>query len=226
MHRTLRSLLALLLVTPLIACGDKAPAEPPGTEKPGTEKPAEEPTPEKAAPAPEKAEAPKKPDRNAFDIQTVKVVYALEGQTTGTRTLYVEDFGARVGVVEKSTTYGEAKDSAYYWDGKKGHLRRNPGEPVSSMGLRVKVSEPTSFATTPAVDLERVGYVRVGDKTIAGQTCEHWKNEKLNYEGCRWKGFDLEFLNGAGTPKIKQRTTATAVVEGEAIPDAVKALKP
>jgi hypothetical protein len=90
--------------------------------------------------------------------------------------------------------------------------------------LRTKSSEPTSFATTPAKDLTTVGYERIGDKVIVGKTCEHWKNGQFNFEGCRWSNIELEFLNGAGTARILQRTVATELVEGEGIPDRIKAL--
>lgn len=164
------------------------------------------------------------PNAGMFGVESFRIVYELEGQTTGTRIMYIEAFGERVGIEETSTTYGESQQRKYYWDGDQGHLQRNEGGEVSSMGLRMKDSEPTAFATTPADDLELVGYERIGDKQVAGITCEHWQNTKLNYEGCRWNGIELEFLNGAGTSRILQRTTATEFEEGVSIPAEIKAL--
>ncbi|MFQ5677040.1 MAG: hypothetical protein ACE5G1_14185, partial [bacterium] len=90
--------------------------------------------------------------------------------------------------------------------------------------IRTKVSEPTSFATLPGSALEQAKYERVGEKTIVGKRCEHWKNDQFNFEGCRWKNIEFEFLNGAGTKEILQRSVASEFVEGEGIPDRITAL--
>lgn len=163
------------------------------------------------------------PEADQFGVKRFKIVYELEGQTDGMRTMWVEDYGARVGLEFDARTYGEADVSQMYWNGEKMFLRRKPDDPVFPT-IRVKDSEPTSFAVTDAADLTRVGYERLGEKTIAGKTCEHWKNETLNFEGCRWNNIELEFLNGAGTDRIIQRVTAVEYVEGEGVPDRLKAL--
>jgi hypothetical protein len=71
-----------------------------------------------------------------------------------------------------------------------------------------------------------VAPARLGDRTLLGRTCEHWKHDGLNYDGCRWNNIELEFLNGAGTSRIVQRTVAVELVEGEGIPDRFKAIVP
>jgi hypothetical protein len=164
------------------------------------------------------------PPVDQFGVEQFKVVYALDGQETGTRTMWVEGYGTRVGIEEDLTVFGQAKRSVYYWDGNLSHMKDLPDGEVSAIEIRTKVSEPTAFAITPASDLEVVGYARVGEKNVAGLTCEHWKNDQLNYEGCRWNSIELEFLNGAGTPTIVQRVTATEFVDGEGIPDRIRAL--
>ncbi|NNF57427.1 MAG: hypothetical protein HKN04_04225 [Rhodothermaceae bacterium] len=164
------------------------------------------------------------PAADQFGVEQFKVVYALEGQETGTRTMWVEDYGARVGMEDSLTLYSERQHKLYYWDGDQSHLLDRPDGEVYSTGLRVKASEPTAFATTPASSLETVGYERLGEKTLVGHTCEHWQNTQLNYEGCRWNNIELEFLNGAGTDRILQQSVATEFVEGEGIPDRIRAL--
>lgn len=164
------------------------------------------------------------PEADQFGVGQFKIVYDLEGQETGTRTMWVEDYGAHVGLEDSLTVYGESQHKLYYWDGDRSHLKDLPDGQVFSTGIRTKASEPTSFATTPARTLELIGYERVGEKTILGRTCEHWKNDQLNYEGCRWNNIELEFLNGAGTERIIQRSTASEFVEGERIPDRIRAL--
>jgi hypothetical protein len=166
------------------------------------------------------------PAADQYGLERFKVVYALEGQETGTRTMWVEDHGGRVAIEEDLTIYGEARHQLSLWDGERMHLKSLPDGEVYSTRIRTKVSEPTSFATTAAQDLERVGYRRLGEKTIAGRACQHWKQDQLNFEGCRWERIELEFLNGAGTGRIIQRTTATEVVEGEGIPARFTALVP
>jgi hypothetical protein len=164
------------------------------------------------------------PRADQFGVRAFKVVYALEGQQRGTRTMWVEDHGARVAIEDDVTIGTFPKKSLYYWDGQSSHMQDLPDGKVSAIRIRRRDSEPTSFATTAATGLEMVGYERIGSKNVAGRDCEHWKNEKLNYEGCRWSNIELEFLNGAGTAKIIQRAVATEFVEGETIPDRFKAL--
>ncbi len=164
------------------------------------------------------------PKADQFGVETFKIVYDLKGQETGTRTMWVEAYGDRIGIEDQVTVYKTAEHRLYYWDGERSHMKTLPDGKVSSMRLRRKDSEPSSFATLPAASLETAGYVRIGDKDVLGKTCEHWKNERFNYEGCRWKRIDLEFFNGAGTAKIIQSTIATEFVEGEGIPDRIKAL--
>ncbi len=164
------------------------------------------------------------PAADQFGVKTFKVVYALEGQETGTRTIWVEDHGARVGLEDSLTSYGQAKWWRYYWDGTRSYMQNLPDGEVATSPVRTKPAEPSAFATTPAASLERAGYTRLGEKTILGKTCEHWKNEQFNYEGCRWQHLELEFMNGAGGAKILQRTVATDFVEGEAIPSRITSL--
>ena len=163
------------------------------------------------------------PEANQFGVRAFKIVYEMEGQQTGKRTIYVEDYGARVGLEEETVTFNIEEYKLTYWDGAKSHLKTNNG-PVSSIGIRPVTTEPSSFATTPAADLKLVGYERMGEKTVAGKTCEVWKNANLNYEGCRWNNIELEFANGAGTDKVLQRVTAVEFIEGQGVPAKLKAL--
>jgi hypothetical protein len=164
------------------------------------------------------------PEAGKFGVESFEIVYALEGQENGTRTIWVENGGERVGIESVVTVYGNQQHQLYYWDGARGYMKELPDGKVSSMGLRMKVSEPTSFATTEASGLERAGYERVGDRDVLGHPCEHWKHEGLNYEGARWRGIEMEFHNGAGTGKIVQSTVATSFAEGASIPDRIVAL--
>ena len=164
------------------------------------------------------------PTAKDFGVRNFKIVYELEGQLDGTRTMWVEDYGARVGV-EEDVVFGSLEEHKLtYWDGEKVHLKTND-DAVSSIGIRPIQTEPSSFSTSSDSDLELVGYERIGDKILVGKTCEHWKNPNLNYDGCRWKHIDLEFLTGApGGDTIAQRTTATSFSEGGAIPNHIKGL--
>jgi hypothetical protein len=164
------------------------------------------------------------PAADQFGVATFKIVYQLEGQETGTRTMWVEDHGGRVAVEDDLTVYNMPKRSLYYWDGSRSHMQDLPDGDVFRTPVRTKASEPTAFATTAASGLTTIGYTRIGDKTIAGRTCEHWKQDALNFEGCRWNSIELEFLNGAGTDRVIQRTLAVELVEGERIPERFTAL--
>jgi len=164
------------------------------------------------------------PEADQFGVERFKIVYEMEGQQTGTRTLWVEDHGDRVAVEERLTIYGVDEHKMNYWDGEATWLKQSPDAAPARTGIRTKASEPSSFAVTPASDLETIGYRRTGEKTVAGRTCEVWVHDGLNYEGCRADHIEYEFLNGAGTPDIIQRATAIEFVEGEGIPDRLKAL--
>ena len=164
------------------------------------------------------------PEADQFGLEQFKIVFELEGQETGTRTLWIEDHGARVGMESDVMVYTEAQHQLYYWDGEQSYMQSLPDGEVTTAPLRVKASEPTSFATTSETNLTTVGYQKIGEKTVLGYTCEHWQNLSLNFEGCRWNHLELEFLNGAGTQNVVQRTTATELVEGEGIPERIREL--
>ena len=134
------------------------------------------------------------PAADQFGVEQFKVVFALEGQQTGTRTMWVEDYGARVGMEDSLTVYTEQQHKLYYWDGSQSHLLDLPDGEVYSTGIRTRDSEPTSFATTAASDLELVGYERLGEKTLVGQTCEHvWPDVRaLAEHAAQLRGLPLE----------------------------------
>jgi len=211
MRRPLLTLLAMALAALTIACG--GPGE--GGAEGGAEGARQAAT--------EIAQA-FVPRADQFGVERFKLVYDLEGQETGTRTMWVEEYGARVGMEDDLAIYNQQQHRLYYWDGERGYMKDLPDGQSSSSPLRMKSSEPTSFATAPESGLTTVGYERIGDKDVAGKTCQHWKNAQFSFEGCRWKNIELEFLNGAGTQRIIQRSTATEYVEGEGIPDRIKAL--
>lgn len=164
------------------------------------------------------------PEADEFGVKTFKIVYELEGQQTGTKTLWVEDYGARVGVEQDAVAYRMQDYRRAYWDGEKVHLQNEPDGEISSIGIRPIDTEPSSFARTPPAQLEMVGYARVGEKTIAGQTCEHWTNDALNYDGCHWNKIELEFTISDGSGKTVQRTTAVSFEEGVGVPSEIKAM--
>ena len=171
----------------------------------------------------EETVAPFIPEADQFGLQSFKIVYRMEGQQTGTRIMYVEDYGKRVALEEDLTAFNMTEDKITYWDGETVHLKINDGA-VSAIRIRPITTEPSSFATTSAANLELVGYKRLGEKTILGKPCEHWRSEPLNFEGCRWNNIDLENQNGAGTDKVLQSIVAIEFVEGEGIPDHIKAI--
>ena len=159
------------------------------------------------------------PSAKQFGVKQFKLVSNLEGGPVGTRTLWVEDYGNRVGLLREAT-FGNFDDYYVgYWDGEKMHFRNAPDAPVQHMAIRLITTEPSSFATTEATQLEAIGYERIGDKVIAGQTCEHWKQTQQDWEGCRLNHIEFAWRIGES-----QNTTATEYVEGESIPAEIKDL--
>ncbi len=162
---------------------------------------------------------------DAYGVKRAKITYRLEGLIEGTQTLYIDDWGATVAMVTDAAEQAGQRKEHYLWTDGRAYFRDIATGRTWSSALRAKDSEPTSFAITKAKDLERVGYKRQGEKTIAGKTCEHWVHEEFSYDGCRWKRVELEFANGVliGANAGLKRT-ATEVVEGAAIPPDLLAL--
>ena len=214
----------IVLITCLLAaCGQ---SESPGAQTPGVTPPTQS---DNSATNPQAVQEQVEefveafvPEADQFGVKQFKIVYRLKGQENGTRTMWVEDYGRRVALEDKIKVFNMDQNKLVYWDGEKSHLKNLPDGETFTTGIRTKTTEPSSFATTSASDLELVGYKRIGDKNILGETCEHWINETLTYEGCRWNRIDLEFKVGVGTAKIVQSSVATEYVEGEGIPDRIK----
>ena len=163
------------------------------------------------------------PDAKQFALESFKIVYALEGQTTGTRTMYVEAHGDRVAIVDDVVVYNKDDDRLTYWDGDNVYLQTLPDGKVSKAAIRPITTEPSSFAITSASDLQGIGYVLQGDKTVAGVECEHWVNTSLNYNACRWNRIDFEMIVGEPERPV-QKTRAIDFEAGVGIPDDVKAV--
>ncbi|MEL6257773.1 MAG: hypothetical protein AAFQ67_01790 [Pseudomonadota bacterium] len=164
------------------------------------------------------------PTAKQFGVEQFKLVSALGGQRTGVQTLWVEDYGDRVGILVDAK-FGQLDDYYMgYWDGEKIHFRGARDGLVQHVAIRPITTEPSAFATTPPNDLQTVGYALQGEKTILGMTCEHWINANFGWEGCRKDHMDLEWNVGINQTTPTQTTIATEYVEGEGIPAEIKAL--
>lgn len=166
-----------------------------------------------------------------YNVESFKVVYEYDGTESGTMTLWVEDYGNRVAMetdlVTKMGRMQQPRRQRAYWDGDRMYLQDLTNDSVWESGLRMKDMEPSAFAITSDQDLERVGYERIGDQTIAGKTCEFWRNEGLNFEACRWNRVDLMSDNRAISDKtdgVRFAKKAVEFVEGEIIPADFKSL--
>lgn len=164
-----------------------------------------------------------------FGIDTIKVVFSHFGSEEGTRTMWIENYGERVAIqrdyVTRFGSFEEPTRNIAYWDGERIYMHNLVNDQRSDMGLRQRDMEPASVTITSPTDLVNVGYERVGEMTIAGRTCEHWRNANLNYETCFWNRIELLSLNGyleEGGFTLKHE--AVEIVEGENIPEEIRAL--
>lgn len=210
----------------IAGCGESDQSVPDASADTAAPSPATATAPAESAPAPT---IPRGLDK--FDLETFKVVYRHDGSETGTSTLWVEDYGERaamdVDIVTKLGNFEQRRRQHNYWDGERVYMHDLEADSRFDTVMRPKDMEPAAFAVTSSDDLVRVGYERIGDLTIAGQTCEHWRNDSINYEACRWKRIELMSKNAAlaeATGGLTLQKEAVELVEGEGIPEEFKSL--
>jgi hypothetical protein len=206
-----------ILVLPLLflaACGQQQPQQQAAVEGQA----------ENAAPAPEQLPPPPPPPpgpQEGYEVQNVRVVYRLEGPQRGTSTLWIEEGGLRVAARDAYTDFSGEVDQDVYWDGSAAHFRPEGGEVGHSPFIPNRF-QPSTIATEDPAMIQRLGYVQTEMRTVAGKPCQVWHNASARIELCVWQGVNLQEFIEEGQAQF--RRIATEVVEGERIPDEIRAL--
>ncbi len=160
-----------------------------------------------------------------FGIDTVKIVFEHSGSEQGRSTLWIENYGERVAIETDLTTVLGPDRSYAYWDGDRLYRRDLETDELYDTPLRQRNMEPASVTIIAPADLAAAGYERLGDITIAGVACEHWRNPTINYETCFWNRIELLSINGLiEDGGFMLRHEAVEIVEGEGIPEDIRAL--
>ena len=164
-----------------------------------------------------------------FVVAMVKVVFQHFGSEEGQSTLWIENFGERVAVetdlVTRFGSFEEPNRRQAYWDGDRLYSRDLTNDELFDIGIRQKNMEPAAVTVISPADLESVGYERLGEMMITGQSCEHWRNPTIRYESCFWNRIELLSINGLlEDGGFSLKFEAVEIVEGEGIPDEIRAL--
>jgi hypothetical protein len=175
----------------------------------------------------ETAAAPSGGER--IGVETVRVSFRQDGPRAmgvaiqGTRLVWYEAYGARVGVLEQVGPGGQNLSNVrQFWDGAtKTSYLQNGDQPVSRQSNWPGVNSIEISAMVRSGEAERaaIGWTRQGERQIAGQTCEEWVTDRpAHAELCVWRGIDL-YSSALGVTR-----EAIEIVEGERIPAEIGAL--
>lgn len=204
------------LVGILVACGEQGSA--PAVETPSPSLQADNSAPSAAPSKPAPATVPT--SQSGFGIETVRISYKQTGPgpVTATTTFWIEDFGAHAAMRKQ---YGppspERNDT--YWNGETAFIKRSDrGSGVGLVKYHPDEMRASSMVTSSEPERAALGWTATGERTFAGKTCAAWKSEKLGREFCVWRGVNIQEIT------IGRAVEATEIVEGERIPDDLRAL--
>jgi hypothetical protein len=154
-----------------------------------------------------------------YQAKSGKIVYKLSGAQEGEETLYFTDWGKKQATFRQAKftgiagQYAPAENSITINEGTitttvdlnaKTATRVDAGDLMDSMKLNNKDLSQMSEAMLKAMDAKKEG-----TKTIAGQTCDVMKMEKLGTQVCTTQGLVLEV--SASTAGIAINKVATEV---------------
>ncbi|PCE66285.1 hypothetical protein [Sediminicola luteus] len=132
-----------------------------------------------------------------YPFRTAIVTYDLSGNTQGSKTLYIDDYGYREATIEETTmAFMGVKETE-----KKKSI--SVGSTIitidSKKGSATKTSNPfaKAYANEVGADyialgesvLESLGYEKVGQEKVLGKSCDVWKGMNTLWT---WKGLTLK----------------------------------
>jgi hypothetical protein len=151
-------------------------------------------------------------------FDSVKIVFENSGMTVGTTTVWMADRGATVVTEQNLTKPGKTHNRIVWKDGKTTMWDLDDkNKKVHVTRLRNKATERRVVSTQKEAMLTRMGYVKKGTETVAGQVCDAWHNEKQRVSFCRWNGIDIKISNNA-LKKVKLDTVAKSIEIGAKMP--------
>lgn len=166
---------------------------------------------------------------NPYSFDTAKIEYTLEGNLVGTQTVQIKgDMASHRTVAVKTVgTESEEIDLLYIEAGpyryeinmkaKTGTKSKNP---IYDEMSRMEKSKKTDFLTRIATFTDEVSPTPspVGEKEIAGQTCQMYEIKNLG-EICLWNGIPLYSKLSLANGEIENVMTATSVQLGITVED-------
>ena len=152
--------------------------------------------------------------KKIFDIKSAKISFNYTGgPETGAETLYFDDYGNTVVLVEDKKTQFGPKRITWIWKDNQLTIVNHETKKVDKSPMRPKATEPPGIADMDDNGKKRVGYEKMADETIAGKNCAVWFNAKYNIKYWLWNKLDLKTANQGAYVK-----EATSVEEITAIP--------
>ena len=156
---------------------------------------------------------------NGFDVATVRITFRHEGAQSGTSTVWIEDYGEKAALLEEVDSGGGASQRHTYWGGDRSYLQNSPNAPVAQSSFEPDQMIASRIVRFSEEQKAALGWTPAGERTIAGQTCQVWRQELNQTELCVWRGLDIQEITGVnpdGTFETKRE--AVEIVENERIP--------
>jgi hypothetical protein len=170
-----------------------------------------------------------------YDMEHGLVEYALDGMETGTEVVRFRDFGLReVKQRQSELNLGADVRLPTAQTGSKRVITVLEGativsyDPDTRSGTRTlhtleRLGSSEAFRGKSMVEMSKQMYTKmggkiIGTKTIAGETCDIWKIDKLSTETCVYKGIALEVSTELAG--LKQHAVATRIDWKETLSDA------
>ena len=153
-----------------------------------------------------------------FQVQSARIDYVYSGIFEGKETIYFEDWGNTVVIVEDKKEFGNEVKQTVIWKDRQTTMINHVEKSVWQGRMRPRSTEPPAVAGIVESQLAQVGYKKMPDETIAGRTCTVFENSGLKVTYWLWKGTELKISNRSVGQQGYVRE-AKSVSENVAIPD-------
>lgn len=160
-----------------------------------------------------------------FSVENARIDFEKSGDSTGTYTLYIEDYGKRAASIEQFEQGKKTTQIIRYWDGKFSYVTGEQNGVVTVSSMRFANLEPSVMMRSSPTQLITLGYKDAGWREIAGVQCRMWRSDKVGNEICVWKGVEvIARMNRAKDGGYTTVREAVTVEEDVEIPANIKAL--
>lgn len=151
-----------------------------------------------------------------LEIAAAKVAYTSTGREEGTTTLWFQDHGATV-VVELDLKRGRMEErKKIVWRDGRTTAHDYTSQKTQEYKIRQRITELTFIGGTDDAAIESQGFEKLGEATIAGQSCTHWRNKASKSE--YWVHGNLVLKEQSGTGRGAITREATSFEKIDSIP--------